>query len=241
MTRDLLWRGMLAGILAALAAMLFARAFAEPQVDLAIAFEAAHAAHHDMPSPAVDDVELVSRATQKGLGLGTALILYGAAVGGLFSLVFAFGYGRMSRQGPRAYALLLGTFAFVAIALVPAIKYPATPPAVGQHETVALRTIAYFGMIGVSLIALVLAIRLKPLLDRWFDGFGSIIGAALAYVAIIALAQFGLPPINEVPSNFPATLLWDFRVASLGTQLVLWIVLSLSFGAMARRLLLSGR
>ena len=240
MTRDLLWRGMLAGILAALAAMLFARAFAEPQVDLAIAFEAAHASHHDMAS-AADEGELVSRATRKGLGLGTALILYGAAVGGLFSLVFAYGYGRMSRQGPRAYALLLGVFAFVAIALVPAIKYPATPPAVGQHETVALRTIAYFGMIGVSLIALVLAIRLKPLLDRWLDGFGSLIGATLAYVAIIAVAQFGLPPINEVPTDFPATLLWDFRIASLGTQLVLWAVLSLSFGAMARRRLLGGR
>ena len=41
MTRDLLWRGLLAGVIAALCAWLFARLLAEPQIDdlLAIAAE----------------------------------------------------------------------------------------------------------------------------------------------------------------------------------------------------------
>jgi Probable cobalt transporter subunit (CbtA) len=37
--------------------------------------------------------------------------------------------------------------------------------------------------------------------------------------------------INEVPEDFPATLLWRFRLASLGTQTVLWTVLGLGFAA----------
>jgi len=31
-----------------------------------------------------------------------------------------------------------------------------------------------------------------------------------------------LPSINEVPRNFSPSLLWDFRVASVGTQATLW-------------------
>jgi len=76
MTRNLLIRGMVAGILAAILATLFARALAEPQVDLAIAYEASHSAHeaHSMPGmPSAKEPELVSRGTQKGLGLLTAL------------------------------------------------------------------------------------------------------------------------------------------------------------------------
>ncbi|WP_254557534.1 CbtA family protein, partial [Salmonella enterica] len=81
-------------------------------------------------------------------GLFTALALYGAAVGGIFSLVFAYGYGRFGRIGPRSFALLLAGLAFLLIVIVPGIKYPQTPPAVGQHETVGIRTAAYFMMIG---------------------------------------------------------------------------------------------
>jgi Probable cobalt transporter subunit (CbtA) len=60
--------------------------------------------------------ELVSRETQAGLGLFTGVIIYSAAVGGLFSLVFAFVYGRVGRFGPRATAALLALGGFVAIA-----------------------------------------------------------------------------------------------------------------------------
>ena len=95
--------------------------------------------------------ELVSRATQKGAGLFTALALYGAAVGGIFSLVFAYGYGRMGRMGPRSFALLLAGLAFILIVVVPGIKYPQTPPAVGKHETVATVVLALLAKIVLKL------------------------------------------------------------------------------------------
>src|ERR1700740_74592 len=99
MTKDLLWRGMLVGILAAMLATLFARVVAEPQIDRAIGVEETHKAHDMMAMgsmPAHEhEEELVSRETQKSAGLLTALVLYGAAVGGIFSLVFAYGYGRI--------------------------------------------------------------------------------------------------------------------------------------------------
>lgn len=91
MTKDLLWRGMLAGTLAALLSTMFACTFAELQVERAIAYEASHKAA--VPGHRVDKVpESVSRDTQKGVGILTAMSLYGAAVAGIFVRVFAYGY-----------------------------------------------------------------------------------------------------------------------------------------------------
>ncbi len=234
---------MLAGVLAAVLVFLFARVFAEPQVDLAIAYEAAHeqAEMASMPGMAhAPEPELVSRGVQKGLGLLTAVTLYGAAVGGIFALVFAYAYGRLARLSPRALALVLAGVAFLVIGLVPALKYPATPPAVGQHETVALRTQAFFLMIGLSVLAAVLALRLGRRLVARLGTLNAGLVAVAAYIVVIAVAQLFLPPINEVPKDFPATVLWDFRVASLGMQAFLWATIGLGFGALAKRVIQRG-
>ncbi|TZG27233.1 CbtA family protein [Sphingomonas montanisoli] len=243
MTRDLLIRGMIAGIVAAFIVTMFARLVAEPQVDLAIAFEASRdqAAHrhagHAMAMPAAPEPELVSRDTQKGVGLLTATALYGAAVGGIFSLVFAVIYGRVGTLGPRSLSLLMAIGAFIAIALVPAIKYPATPPAVGQHETVVFRTLTYFAMIALSVVAMVLAIKVGRAFANKAGPFNAMLIAAGAYVAIVIAVQFALPAINEVPADFPAVVLWRFRIASLGVQAILWVVIGIGFGATADRVL----
>jgi hypothetical protein len=232
MTKDLLWRGMLVGVLAALLSTLFARTFAEPQVDRAIAFEAMHAAHD--PGHHTDDgPELVSRDTQKGAGLLTAMALYGAAVGGIFALVFAYGYGRWARTGPRSFALLLATGAFVLIVVVPALKYPPTPPAVGQHETVGLRTAAYFAMIALSIGMAVLAMKIRRVSLQRMDRFNASLCGAAAFVVGIAFSQLALPAIDEVPADFPASLLWQFRIEALGIQAILWTTIGVGFGVSA--------
>jgi hypothetical protein len=41
-----------------------------------------------------------------------------------------------------------------------------------------------------------------------------------------------MPSFQEVPADFPATLLWSFRLASLGTQVVLWTGIGLLFAAL---------
>jgi hypothetical protein len=233
MSRDLLMRGMLAGVLAAVLAGLFALAVGEPQVDLAIGFEAAkgHAAHM------TGAPELVSRTVQKSFGLFTAVGLYGAAVGGIFSLVFAAGYGRLARIGPRGFALLLAAGAFLAIGLTPALKYPPNPPAVGLHETVAFRTGAYFGMIAFSLAALAAAIQFGRWAGRRWGGFNGSLAAVATYLVLAAVLLVGLPAIDEIPPDYPATVLWKFRLAAIGMQAVLWAVIAVAFGWMAERVL----
>lgn len=237
MTRHLLVRGMLAGLLAAVLAGLFALLVGEPQVDLAIAFEA----QRDHTAHAAAEPALVSRPVQKTLGLFTAVMLYGAAIGGIFALVFALAYGRIARVGPRVLALLLGAGAFVAVSLTPALKYPPTPPAVGLHETVAFRTATYFGIIALSLAALAAAVQF----GRWAAGrwgpLNAVLAAAGAYLVFAAALLAGLPPINEVPPDYPATVLWKFRLAAVGMQAVLWTGTAVAFGWMAEGVLRRSR
>jgi predicted cobalt transporter CbtA len=240
MVKHLLLRGMIAGVLSALLAVLFVRVFGEPAIDLAIAFEQSHEAHAGMAAMG-GGPEIVSRSTQAGIGLLTAVGMYGAAIGGIFALVFSFAYGRIGRIAPRNLALLLALAGFVAIALIPALKYPSTPPAVGKHETVAFRTAAYFGMILLSVVCLAFSANMAIALRKKHGTLNAVLVMAGIYVVTVFVAGWFMPGINEVPTDFPAIVLWDFRVSSIGMQAVLWTVLGISFGLLAEPVLRNAR
>ncbi|WP_315925588.1 CbtA family protein [Mesorhizobium sp. SP-1A] len=227
MVGRLLLRGMLVGLLAGLLAFAFARVYGEPPVDKAIAFEEQMAqAAGEAPEP-----EIVSRATQAGAGLAVGLLVYGAALGGLFSLVFAYAHGRLGSLGPRGTSAVLAVLGFVAIIVAPGIKYPASPPAVGSAETIGYRTELFFIMIVISVAAMVLAVALARRLWAQHGGWNASIIAGIVFLAIFAVVNHAMPDINEVPENFSAAVLWQFRVAALGIQLIVWTVIGLAFGA----------
>ncbi|SAL14517.1 CbtA family protein [Caballeronia telluris] len=243
MIRNLLIRGMIAGLIAGLIGFGFARTFGEPPVARAIAFEAQHEhAEHSHDHAAAgsahnhgDEEELVSRGTQAGLGLLTGVAVFGTALGGLFSLVFAFAYGRLGALRARGTSALLALFGFVSVAVVPFIKYPPNPPAVGDPETIGARTALFFGMVAISIAAAVLAVWLQKRMRAQHGGWNATLIAGAVYIVLIAIAQFVLPSIDEVPADFSASLLWNFRVAALGIQALLWSTLGFVFGALAAR------
>jgi magnesium-transporting ATPase (P-type) len=234
MVRALLIRGMLAGALAGLLACAFAWIFGEPQVDVAIGFEQ----HMLAATGEAREPEMVSRAVQSTVGLLTGILVYGCALGGIFSLVFAYAHGRIGGMRPRATAATLAAAGFLTLILVPQIKYPANPPPIGEPETIAARTALYFTMIALSVIAAVAATSSARQLIRRLGGWNSAIAGGAAYLAVVTVSMFILPPANEVPADFSATTLWSFRMASFGTEAVLWIALGLVFGLLAERLLL---
>ena len=247
MTRELLVRGMLVGLIAGLLSFGFLKVFGEPQVDRAIAFESqmeearaqaaaaaeraiGHAVATEQPEP-----ELVSRPVQAGVGLLTGVAVYSAAFGGLFALAFALLYGRMGKFGPRTTSALLGAAGFVAVYLVPNLKYPANPPSVGEPETIQIRTTLYFAMIVISILAMLGSVTLRHRLVARHGAWNASLIAGALYLAALVLAGIALPGVNEVPEQFPAVVLWQFRTASIGAQLILWMTLGLGFGALAER------
>jgi predicted cobalt transporter CbtA len=235
MVRTLLIRGMLVGLLAGLLVFAFSKVFGEPQVDRAIAFETVRkaAAHTSIGTPA--EPELVTRQVQANFGLLTGVTVYCTAFGGLFALVFAYANGRTGNLSPRALSALLGAAGFVAIYLAPSLKYPANPPAIGEPETIGYRTALYFAMILISIAAMVLAIIARQRLVSRFGHWSATLIAAAAYIVCIIAAQLLLPAIDEVPAGFPAPVLWNFRIASLGMQFVMWATIGLLFGALTER------
>ncbi|MFM0164403.1 CbtA family protein [Paraburkholderia sediminicola] len=231
MVGKLLVRGMLAGIAAGLLTFGFARVVGEPQVDQAISFEEkADAAKGEAPEP-----EIVSRDTQAGLGLLTGVVTYGAAFGGLFSLVFAYAYGRVGALSVRALSAWLALGAFITLVIVPNIKYPANPPSVGDPETIGMRTGLFFLMIAISLAAMVFSLKVRRRAALKLGAWNGSIVAGVVFVVIIAAVQLSMPVINEVPAAFPAVLLWKFRVAAIGMQVIMWTTVGLLFGAMVER------
>ena len=233
MVGKLLARGMLAGVVAGLLTFGFAMVAGEPSVDRAIAFEE-HAAEAKGDA---HEEELVSRSTQAGLGLLTGVLVFGTSVGGLFALVFAYAYGRAGNLNVRTLSAWLALAAFIALVLAPGLKYPPNPPSIGDPETIGYRTSLYFLMIAISIAMIVLATQLRRFWARSMGVWNATIVSVLAFVAVIAAIESALPSINEVPNEFPATLLWQFRIASFGMQAILWSVMGVLFGWLAERVL----
>jgi hypothetical protein len=82
-------------------------------------------------------------------------------------------------------------------------------------------------MLVISVVTPMLAIGVaKSITKRYGRWNAGLIGAA-TYVLIAAIAGYALPAVNEVPEHFSAVVLWDFRIASLGLQVVLWTTIGL--------------
>lgn len=235
--RDLLVRGLLAGLVAAVFAFAFASLVGEPAVIDAIAFEEASAADHHGDAVADDgngDEAEVSRGVQRTFGLGTGLAILGAAYGGFFAIAFAAAVGRLE-LGARGTALYVALAGWAAVVVVPFLKYPATPPAVGDPDTIARRTALHLVLIATGVLVVVGATMLRRRLASTRSGWDATLIASAALVAVVVVVYLVMPGVDEVPAGFPAATLWQFRVASLGMQLVLWAGIGLVFGALTER------
>ena len=235
--KTLLLRGLLAGLIAGLLAATVGYFVGEPQIDAAIAIEEAAAApvEHGQdtaqaPGNSHEDEEapLVSRSGQKA-GQFLALGLAGMAFGALFASAVNIARRFTNLSGPQL-SLTSAVLAWAAIVAVPFFKYPATPPAVGDPESMNERTWLWLAAVVLGLLAIAAAVAVYRALAvpdtlRLVAGVG-------AFVVVTTVGYVLLPGVNEVADDFPATLLWHFRVASLAETTTLWASLGLAFAAL---------
>jgi heme A synthase len=266
MEKRIIWRGVLAGAIAGLLAFLFARIFAEPQIQKAIDYEdgrdhAQETLNAAAGIPAHEHADPFSRAVQGNVGIGVALILFGAAMGALFAVAYALCLGRSGRLRPRSLALLVAGGGFLGFYLVPFVKYPANPPAIGNEDTIRQRSGLYLLMVLASLLFLVLVVWLGKRLQPRFGNWNATLLAGAVFVVATGVVMLLLPPSGELSANaslhsatetpgpltdptgrivfpgFPADVLFSFRLYSLGAQLLLWATIGLVFAPLAERLL----
>jgi hypothetical protein len=237
--RAFLIRGLLAGLLAGLATFLVAHQVGEPHVEAAISLEEAHAehAHTDVASGHhhEEDGVVVSRHDQRTWGLLTGTLTVGVALGGVVGLVSAAAAGRMRRLTLAQSTAAVTAIGFVSFALVPFLKYPATPPAVGNADTIGHRTGLYFGFLLLSLAAAVLVTVLAVRLAARWGTYVAVVTGLAAYVVVMVAAGHVFPTVNEV-GDFPADTLWYFRRASLVTLATMWSVIGVVLVGLVLRL-----
>lgn len=225
--RRLLGIGALAGLAAGVAAAVFMATVGRGPTRDAIALEEAR----DHASGAAHHEDLFSRGVQE-IGGAVGLLVFGLALGVIFAVVLASVAPRLGTTTPMGAAVKLGLVGFATVVLVPFLKYPANPPAVGDPATVNQRTLAYFAALALSILLswavwrLHAGLRAGPVARAWT--------AAALYCAGLAVIFLALPA-NPDPLDAPADLVWPFRMASLGGLAAAWAALALTTGTLLSR------
>ena len=257
--RAFLIRGLIAGLVAGIATFFVAYSVGEPHVETAIVLEESGTAAEEGPADAShdhgdeaagghnhthshthgdegegEDPE-VSRDSQRTWGLLTGSLAVGLALGGIVALVAAATIGRMGRLQPGQSTALITLLGFVAFALVPFLKYPANPPAVGSGDTIGDRTALYFGFVVVSVLTAVAATYVALRLRNRLGTYGGVVAGAAGYLAVVVVAGQLFATVNEV-GDFPADTLWFFRRASLFTLATMWGVIGVVLTGLVGRL-----
>jgi len=223
-------RGMGAGLVAGVVAGLFQLVAGEPTVERAIQIEHLRAA----ASGAGGHAALVFSRSVQRTGMVAAVGLYGIALGGVLATV-GFVAARRMRGSAWERSLRVALGGFVVFWLVPFLKYPANPPAVGDPATIGLRTASYLAMAVVSLAAFLVAVAAsRRFAAQGMQPHHRQILAVAGYLAVVATA-FVVLPANPDPIAVPAGLLWSFRLAAAGGQLLLWTVAGAGLGLLTLR------
>lgn len=256
MEKQIIGRGLLAGALAGVFAFVFSKIFLEPVIGRAIDFEGGTSAAHEAMETAAgsgghshDGPELFTRGIQSTVGMGFGVLAFSVALGALFAVVFAVAYGRVGNISARALSVVIAAGMLISVWIVPALKYPPNPPATSLEETITQRTELYLLMVGLSVILMVAAVylgrQLAPKLGAWN---ATLVGGA-AYLVAVSIVMLILPTINEIPGpmvndagvivfpGFSAVDLYEFRLFSLGTQVIVWATIGLVSAALLSRLL----
>jgi hypothetical protein len=166
---------------------------------------------------------IFSRAIQSTFGLMTGVTVVSTGIGALFAMLFAFANGRIGKLTSQQTSVLLAFIGLVTFYIVPALKYPAQPPSIGEPETIQFRDATYFLMMALSVAATFGAIWLRGRLVPQYGSWYASVMTFFAYAVVLGAVMLIMPNINEVPPGFPAPALYNFRLASLGTQTILWM------------------
>ena len=135
---------------------------------------------------------------------------------------------RRGRPDVGRRVLLAGVVLAGAFTVAPWFKCPPNPPGVGDPGSLPERQSLYVAVIciaaAVGLGATILSRRLRA--AGWPEHRR--LPALTAAVAVPMLVAYAALPAAPEDVTVPATLVWRFRVASLGANLTLWTVLTLA-------------
>jgi len=195
----------------------------EPYINHAVELEMQNT---NQSSQIINPAEFTAyRLWQRGGEIVAGTIL-GLSIGSLFGIVFAYTHSSVPGSNNKKKALIVAGIMWFVLFLMPALKYPANPPAVGDPETIYYRQslyVAFLAISGFSALGLAFLYRKMGALNIK----KAIIPAA--YAAIISGAYLAMPA-NPDPINAPMDLVMGFRITSAITISMFWGLLGVIFG-----------
>jgi Probable cobalt transporter subunit (CbtA) len=215
-------RGALSGAIAGILGFAFARVFAEPVINKAIDYESGRddilAALNKAAGRVVapDGPEIFSRTIQSTIGIATGIIAFSAATGALVAVAYVVLHGRCNVR-PRNLVWLIAGFGFLGVYLLPFVKYPANPPAIGHTFTSVTRGHLYLTMVACSLILLGLAVYLARKLAPRFGVTGAVVISAVAFLVVYGVLIGLLPSLGNLPANVAASNQFGYARAATET------------------------
>jgi predicted cobalt transporter CbtA len=216
-------RGVVAGLAGGAASALFLLLVGERTIGDAIRLEEEHGGGGEA---------MFTRGTQL-FGGALGVILVSVALGVVFATTFAAVRHRLPGRNDWQRSIVWGATAFVVVYLVPFVKYPPNPPAVGDPDTIDERTILYFAIVAWSIGSAFLAVRLgRWMRMRQYSDPARQSTVAVAWILLVAIGFMVLPGSPDAVTA-PATLIWRFRLASAGGAVALWGVTGVVFGLLS--------
>ena len=215
---------LLAGAIAGTILGIINQVAVEPYIEQAIELEMQNTAQSGQ---VINPAEFAAyRFWQKGGEIVAGTIL-GLSIGSLYGIVFAYTRGWISGNNNKKKALIVASILWLVLFLMPALKYPPNPPAVGNPETIYDRQSLYVAFLAISgFSALGLAFLYRKIASS--NTKKAIIPSA--YAAIMAGAYLAMPA-NPDPINAPIDLVIGFRITSGITISMFWALLGVIFAA----------
>jgi hypothetical protein len=198
---------------------------AEPFIDQAIGIEVDNSI---ASGEVVDFDELSSYRVWQKEGTFAAGAFLGLTYGAILGIVYVISRKYLPSSDDRKKALILAAIMCLSLYVVPFIKYPANPPAVGDPETIGLRDSLYTSyQLASGLIALGVSILMYRL--RRISYIKYII--PVIYVGLVA-SIYAIFPANPDEITAPMDLVNAFRAVTFGTMVMFYLVLGAVFGIM---------
>lgn len=221
---------------AGLAGALLSWLLVEIPIRSALAIESSREAAPHAGSAGHDHAEeMFSRGTQVVGGM-LAAVLVALVLGVVFAVVLARLRPHLPGRTDFGRAVVLALAGFVVVSLLPAIKYPANPPAVGDPETIGTRTFYYLSFLAAAILLslAVLALR-RRLPAHWPPSWVATVTVVLAVAGYGLLVGWWPAGPDAIPADVPAELIWQFRLSSLAELAALWVTLGIVTGLVLER------
>ena len=176
----------------------------------------------------VDFDELSSYRVWQKEGTFAAGAFLGLTYGAILGIVYVISRKYLPSSDDRKKALILAAIMCLSLYVVPFIKYPANPPAVGDPETIGLRDSLYTSyQLASGLIALGVTILMYKL--RRISYIKYVI--PVIYLGLVA-SIYAIFPANPDEITAPMDLVNAFRAVTFGTMVMFYLVLGIIFGIM---------